>query len=306
MLLATGYANTTTGEYGLERLLVTDQAWLPAAKLTEILRTPGGAGRWAVRILDSSDNPLATYALDPQRLSGDAADWSFFGDALPWPANAAGVQLVADGQVRATQRASSHAPTVQVAAPNGGESFDGEFTLAWDAGDADGDVLRYTIQYSADNGASWAVLRSEYPTRTLTVEAGAVAGSAGQALVRVIASDGLLSASDQSDAAFSVGKHAPQATILIPDGSIFPPDRPILLRGTAFDLEDGRLAGAALRWRLDSLGEVGSGETLDLFAMPRERYLVTLTATDSDGQAGSAAITVQVGYAIRFLPVILR
>jgi hypothetical protein len=40
--------------------------------------------------------------------------------------------------------------------------------------------------------------------------------------------------------------------------------------------------------------------------MPRERYLVTLTATDSDGQAGSAAITVQVGYAIRFLPVILR
>ena len=40
MLLVTGYANETTGEYGMDRLQVTDPAWLPATKLAEILRTP--------------------------------------------------------------------------------------------------------------------------------------------------------------------------------------------------------------------------------------------------------------------------
>jgi len=80
----------------------------------------------------------------------------------------------------------------------------------------------------------------------------------------------------------------------------------VILRGETFDLEDDRLTGEALRWQLDSLGEVGSGETLDLFAMPRGHYLVTLTATDSDGQSASASIGITVGSANRYLPVILR
>ncbi|MCX6030273.1 MAG: DNRLRE domain-containing protein [Chloroflexi bacterium] len=308
MLLATGYANATTGEVGLERLLVTDPAWLPATKLAEVSLALTTTGNWALRVLDSSDNPLASYAFDPQRLSGDTADWSFFGAAVPWPANAAGVQLVADGAVRVTQRASAHPPTVHVTAPNGGESFSGDFTIAWDAADADiADILRYTIQYSADNGASWTVLRSEYPTRTLTVDASALAGSNGQALVRVIASDGLLTASDTSDAAFSIGKHAPQVTILTADGAVFDPAQPVVLRGAAFDLEDGRLAADALRWRLEPLGEMGTGEILELFAMPRAAYRVTLEATDSDGQIGSASITISVAARREtYLPVALK
>jgi hypothetical protein len=308
VLLATGYAISTTGEYGLERLLVTDPAWLPATKLAEVSLALTTTGNWALRILDAGDNPLGDYAFTPQRLSGDTADWSFFGVAVPWPANAAGVQLVADGQVRATQRASSHAPTVHVTAPNGGESFSGDFTIAWDSADADiGDILRYLIQYSADNGASWTVLRSEYPTRTLTVDAAGLAGSAGQALVQVIASDGLLTASDTSDAAFSVNRHAPQVNILTADGSVFDPAQPVVLRGAAFDLEDGRLAADALRWRLESLGEMGTGETLELFAMPRATYRVTLEASDSDGQTGSASINISVAARREtYLPVVLK
>jgi hypothetical protein len=308
VLLTTGYANATTGEYGLERLLVADPAWLPATKLAEISLAITSTGNWALRLLDASDHPLGDYAFVPQRLSGDTADWSFFGVAAPWPANAAGVQLVADGQVRATQRASAHPPTVHVTAPNGGESFSGDFTIAWDADDADAaDILRYTVQYSADNGASWIVLCSEYPTPTLTVDAATLAGSAGQALVRVIASDGLLTASDTSDAGFSVGKHAPQVAILTPDGAVFDPAQPVVLRGAAFDLEDGRLAGDALRWRLESLGEMGTGEVLELFAMPRTIYRVTLEASDSDGQTGSASINISVAARREtYLPVLLK
>ena len=80
----------------------------------------------------------------------------------------------------------------------------------------------------------------------------------------MIASDGLLVGSDQVDAGFTVVKHAPRVGILTPDGTMFDPTRPVTLVGQAFDLEDGYLQNNALRWRLDPLGEMGSGETLDL------------------------------------------
>jgi hypothetical protein len=51
---------------------------------------------------------------------------------------------------------------------------------------------------------------------------------------------------------------------------------------------------------------MGRGERLDLWQMPRGRYQVTLTATDRDGQTGSASIAVLVGYSMQYLPVALR
>ena len=94
--------------------------------------------------------------------------------------------------------------------------------------------------------------------------------------------------------------------ILTPDGTMFDPTRPVTLVGQAFDLEDGYLQNNSLRWRLDPLGEMGSGETLDLFAMPRGVYLVTFTATDSDGETATDTISIEVGSTTTYLPLIIR
>ena len=311
VLIASGYAITATGEIGLERVQVANPAWLPTAKLTQILAsaqtTEAAASGWSLRVLGAGDVLLASHTVQVGRLSGDTRDYAFFGAAVPWPAAAQSVQLAVDGQVKATQRASAHAPTVHITSPHGGEIFTGEFTLAWDAADTDGDPLTYLIQYSADNGASWQVLRAEYHDKTMIVDATALAGTAaGQGRLRVIASDGLLSGSDQVDAGFSVTKHAPQVAILTPDGTVFDPSQPVTLRGQAYDLEDGYLQGTALRWTLEPLGEMGSGETLDLFAMPRGDYTVTLIAADSDGQTATDTISIQIGLPTTYLPIILK
>jgi hypothetical protein len=216
------------------------------------------------------------------------------------------VQLLVGGQAKATRRASAHAPTVRITSPNGGESFSGAFTLAWEAADADGDPLTLLIQYSADNGAGWTTLRDEYHGSSITLDAAAMEGSAGQARLRVIASDGLLTGSDTTDGLFSVAKHAPEVRILTPDGALFEAGEPVSLRGSGFDMEDGRLSGAALRWRTDRLGAAGTGETLELWHMPRGPYRVTLTARDRDGQEASATIAIRIGGESTYLPLAAR
>ncbi len=311
VLVVTGYAIPATGEIGLDRVQVTDPAWLPANKLAEIMASaqvaPPDATGWTLRVLGAGDALLATHTVTPGTLSGDTQNFTFFGAAVPWPAGAQAVQLAVDGAVKATQRASSHAPTVHITSPNGGETLTGEFTLAWEASDADGDPLTYLVQYSPDNGASWEALATEYHLANITVDAASLVGTAGgQALLRVVASDGLLAASDTVDAGFTVNKHAPEVRIATEDDKVFPVGQPVELEGEAFDLEDGYLKGAALRWGLEPLGQMGIGETLDLWQMPSGAYRVTLTATDSDGQSASASITIRVGSQAVYLPLILR
>jgi len=52
---------------------------------------------------------------------------------------------------------SAHAPQVTLLSPNGGEAWPpyGEHTVTWTGSDADGDPLRYILQYSPDGGATW-------------------------------------------------------------------------------------------------------------------------------------------------------
>ncbi len=58
--------------------------------------------------------------------------------------------------------------------------------------------------------------------------------------------------------------------------------------------------------RLDG-GEVGRGEAMTLFDLPEGTHRVTLEATDSDGQKGSASISIRVAPPpIVYLPLLHR
>ncbi len=113
----------------------------------------------------------------------------------------------------------------------------------------------------------------------------------------MVASDGFLTAVDESDADFTIPGKAPRVAILAPTGT-----KPIVgaqaavLRGAARDVEDGRLADSALRWSSDLNGNLGTGGTVILegTVLVPGTHVLTLTATDSDALTGTATVPLIV------------
>jgi hypothetical protein len=79
------------------------------------------------------------------------------------------------------------------------------------------------------------------------------------------------------------------------------------LLGSAYDVEDGALEGAALAWTSSRDGPLGTGSSLAQVSLSPGLHLVTLTATDSQARTGSDSITVINGQTnFVFLPLLKR
>jgi hypothetical protein len=286
----------------------------PPEKLGELLAL-GSAARsdYALRLVDAAgralaEQPFALGSFVDDGMGSDAAkDTTFFGFAVPYRADTVGAQVVrtADNRVMATQQASDNAPTVRVTYPNGGERLGSEVTITWQSGDRDGDPLLYMVQYSPNLGRSWTTLATDVFSTTLTVETRALAGADRTGLMRVIASDGFWTASDTSNAGFTIAKHPPEVHILAEPGAFFSFGEPIVLWGVASDAEDFAVCPTQMRWSIPILGEVMTGQQLYLTDMPAGRYLITLEATDNDGMTGSASVPIVVGHRA-YLPALLK
>ena len=224
---------------------------------------------------------------------------------LPYPPGVARIVLKKGPTELASRSVSAHAPVVNVLSPNGGEVWatSGTYTVTWSASDADGDPLTYRVLYSPD-GTNWMPVGSAITETQLAVNAAELAGGSG-AKVRVLTTDGVNTSADESDAPFTVGRKGPQAFILSPEGDgIIKPGTPLLLQGYAYDLEDGTLGESALRWTSSQDGDLGTGSQV-LVSLSPGQHVITLTATDSDGNTATATINVFGGYKT-YLPLILR
>jgi hypothetical protein len=215
------------------------------------------------------------------------------------------VEVQCEEETLADRQASEYPPTVRVAAPNGGETWaSGTQTIAWEAGDADGDELHFLVQVSADDGATWTTLASDLTATSLSFDTALLAGS-DRARVRVVASDGLLTAQDASDEPFTVALKPPQVAVDWPtDGRSFRPGEVVMLSGYAWDPEDGPLPDASLSWESDRDGFLGDGDELVVTMLSSGRHVITLSATDSDGQADQASVSIVVQGGV-YLPLIL-
>lgn len=206
------------------------------------------------------------------------------------------VGLLENGVEVATLTASPSAPAVEVTFPNGGELFDlGTATFAWDSSDADGDDLAYAVQFSPDGGSSWSTLAVDTTEGSLQVDLASLPGTA-MGLVRVQASDGVLVTVDESDS-FVITDRTPTATIAAPfDGDEFFGVQPIFFEGAALDMEDGELAAGSLVWTSSLDGLLGTGNQFVLAAddLTPGQHVLTLSATDSVGNVGSAVIEFAV------------
>ncbi|HEY7683892.1 MAG TPA: PQQ-dependent sugar dehydrogenase [Gemmatimonadales bacterium] len=69
---------------------------------------------------------------------------------------------------------------------------------------------------------------------------------------------------------------------------------PLTLNGEATDPEDGALSGTALRWSSSLDGVLGTGASIQIATLTPGNHVITLTATDSRDQRGSASVSVTV------------
>jgi len=197
------------------------------------------------------------------------------------------------GVLLKTVSAGASDPTVRLTTPNGGEILAGDvITVAWTASDPDGDLLTFNVQYSPDNGASWTMVAQNLSEHNIALDAVNIPSGAA-ARFRVWVSDGIHTASDESDAPFTVPNRVPSAEITQPAGTVAVAISQTLgLDGRAYDVDTGSMTSSQLQWLSSLDGLLGNGAQLSVAGLREGFHTITFRA--DDGFGGVATDTVDV------------
>lgn len=252
------------------------------------------AASYSLELLDASTAVLFSLPFEPiAATDAEITERNFFLTA-PFDSRTARVRITRNGQELGALTVSAHAPQVGVLQPAGGETVTDPLVIRWEASDQDNDPLLYTVQYSPDSGASWQALITETPETALTLDDTRSLAGSDEALIRVIANDGINTGSATSDP-FTLQSHAPVVRIDTPnDQAVFTPNSQIVLAGGARDSEDGPLDGEALQWLVDD-EVVGFGEEVAVSGLTLGSHAIKLRATDSDNDTAAASVTITIG-----------
>lgn len=244
---------------------------------------------------DSDGKLLWQGAFDPQPPpDADAGEAPRFAVAVPVLAGAAQLAVSGPDDVGlGVLRLDGAAPSVALLQPAGPGPLAGRQEVRWLVDNSAAPVAA-RVDYSADGGATWQRAADVAGADSVRLDFGRLPGSDGQALLRVQVSDGARSASVTSPV-FSVPKKGPQDLLIVspaPD-SVADSAQPLRLEGSAFDAEDGVLQGTAISWHSSLDGPLGHGLLLSATLRPG-RHVLTMTATDSDGNQASVRVALQV------------
>lgn len=283
-----------------------DPIWMLTS--TVMPRDQSTGATYCIEAQNTSGAALRVRCFEPTFIDNEAGiitDVDGFNLILPYSPDVTRIVLKKGATELAVRAVSAHAPAVTVLSPNGGETWaaSGTYTITWTASDLDDDPLTYSVLYNSD-GNNWVPVGTAITTTQLVVNAADLAGGTA-ARVRVLATDGVNTSSDESNAAFTVGRKGPSAFILAPTGDVrFMPGTPLWLQGYGYDLEDGTLEGVALLWRSNRDGDLGTGSQA-LVALSPGRHTITLAATDSHGNTAMANVNVFAGQRA-YLPLVMR
>lgn len=255
-------------------------------------------GPYTVALLDRAGARLYERTFNVIPLSNhEPGETGFVQFILPDLLDASAIAFLYNGAEIGRVAASANPPQVSIVEPVGGEDWGaaGAHTIAWQASDADGDPLRFTVQSSADGGISRSAVSLDLRGATsLSVDAADLPG--GSLLFRVLASDGLNTTESAKAALVIVGNKTPRMHLASPvDGDWLPAGEAVVFRGYATDLEDVVLADDAFRWTSDIDGELGTGPTLWGLALSPGVHRITLTVTDAAGSAVSQDVSITSG-----------
>lgn len=242
--------------------------------------------------LDGSDQVLSEQ---PIPLLSSEGEYESFVEVVPYMENTVRVEIRQEDNPIVGRTASPNAPSITLIAPNGGETWGEAAVVSWSASDVDGDDLTFDLLFSKDGGLSWQVIALDIVGNSYAFsDLRGIPGS-DQARLRIVAKDGFNSSMDESEADFFVVDGPPVAVISTPADGASRLDQNIILRGFAFDDEDGALQGDALQWYSDMDGFLGSGSEVWAGELSQGWHTITFAATDSSGQTAEDTIVVQVG-----------
>jgi len=253
---------------------------------------------------DGEYDPLASF---PDQHTGDdppfppdptmQADISFI---MPWVDGTDTILLLHGSLVLDQVIVSPNSPVVNITNPVSMVTWPAGSTqtLEWTGSDIDGDSLSYSVSYSSDGGISWVLLVAGLTDTSLNLEVDALAGST-DARFRVMATDGVNTAFDETPSPINIPNKAPLVVITEPSNNqVFSPGGLVVLKGSATDLEDGSLPDEALHWTSDRQGSLGIGPSIPLTTLETGWHEITLSAMDSLGIPTTDSRMVFIGYRI--------
>jgi hypothetical protein len=286
-LVVVGMADLDDNSASLESVYqITQDATVP-------LPAPGD---WTIALVGAGDTDLATYGFTPEELTDSEESPgrpAVISAIVPWEPGTMKVEIRYDGVVLASRNASANPPSITITSPGSGATLSpGAFDATWTGTDPDGDPLTYSVLYSNDGGGNWQTLATQLAATQLTLDTDNLPGGSG--MLRVLASDGLLSGQDTSGA-FNVPLHTPDAQIIQPlENQVFFPTQQVALQGTAYDLEDGSLGDDAFQWSSSINGDLGSGASLNTAELSTGVHIISMVVTDSDAMTTQVQRTIEI------------
>lgn len=303
-LLVMGRIDRTTGEG--ETVQVLKIAKLPSGDQGDLLRGEGlfrSSTPYSLALVNRQAEVLSSTPIYDGSDAHGRMSILVFVTTLAFDPSAAALQIREGDRVVSKRRVSANAPEARLLTPNGGETLAAPLEIRWEASDADGDSLNYTLQYSPDGGETWQAIALGLPDTSLHLDSLGVLTGSERGLLRVLASDGVLTGQDESDGVFLVPNTSPLAVVTSPaHRRVYPLGATVVLSGSATDREDGILPSEALRWESDRDGPLGQGAEVALRTLSPGLHVITLTASDSQGASDQAwvAIAIDPGFVVDY------
>ncbi|HST12236.1 MAG TPA: hypothetical protein VLL05_17815 [Terriglobales bacterium] len=289
----------TTGE-ATEKLVVAGHLEKSGAKLRPFYVTKtafrsgsGDTGEYTIELLDAEGKTLLNYKFDV-RQTGDGTSPSF-SEFVPWTTGTRKIVIRDKKSVLATREVSAHKPWVKVTSPKGGELWGAKATITWEAGDEDKSPLTFAVFYNDGRSPIWLQLSDGLTKKSLTIDTALIPGSA-KGRIRVRVTDGVNTAEAETEKPFRVEEKKPLVTILFPrPGQVVAPESETEFIGAAYDVQDGMLPSSSLMWSSNRNGLLGEGQKVRTKKLSRGTHVVTLTATDGNGNSTSTDVRIVVG-----------
>jgi hypothetical protein len=262
--------------------------------------TGGGSGTYSLVVENSSGTALFTQHFTPQTPPSETpgsstAGTPVFAQLVPVTAGAAAIVLESPSQaILGSIQLGGVAPTVTVTNPTA--VYAGTGAITWTISDPDSSSFTSELFYSANNGTTWSQIGQVPNSGTsLTVDFTLLPGTNDMGLIKVLVSDGINTGQGVSPN-FSIPKKGLAMVQITSPTPNFgqPASSPVYFTGLSYDTEDGVLSGAALAWKSNLQGELGTGSPLSVSLQPGV-HTITLSATDSANNTLSATTTVTIG-----------
>jgi hypothetical protein len=254
---------------------------------------PSVPGDYAIVLLNKVNQQLSRHEFTPQidtsgrSLENDVSPGGFryllideWVDYVPGTAT-----IVIEGPTGELARIDPGAttPNVQITSPNGGQILSAaNINVQWTSSDADDDQLWFSLEFSHNNGLSWTTVETDVSGNSATISRDSLKSTGGaNGLFRVWATDGVHTAFDESDQAFSVTSKAPTLTIISPvDQQVVAVKQTLNLQAQAYSDLAGAMGGDQVRWVSTIDGLIGVGEQVSVTGLSVGEHTVVVAAND--------------------------